>query len=229
MTTELLSHSLIYLFTFIGLAMTPPSLKILRWIFPSWFLIVNLLLFSGIRDYHFFGFPVFNPLITQLPWILVTAYIITASRQKMVRIDSGEWTLWCSYRLMGIHYFPLLFAFLLPQEFALRMGVMETLVGLGALLLYLLQKKNWSITWYIFVFWNALGLISAWRANTSLQVYTLTGPSGAGQREIVNYFNLFPEIWQASFWAPLSIGIHLILFYDIWTKRRSFRKLERGS
>jgi hypothetical protein len=151
---------------------------------------------------------------------MVTAYIITATRQKLIILDTSEWTLWCIYRLMGIHLFFLIYAYTLPQEFILQTGILEFFTGAGAVIVYLFQRKNWKWAWHLLMVWNTLGMLSACKLNSQLQTSLYTGPTGPEQREITAYFLRFPEIWQTSFWVPLSISIHFVVFYALWHKRR---------
>jgi hypothetical protein len=201
------------------LALTPYSLRRLKWIFPSWFLIINLFLFSGLWRYNIFGMPLIYILLTQITWIFAVVYFIIAREQGLVKLHSPDWVLWCAFRLMGAHFLFLLHAHSLPQEFLLRAGVIEVLVGLGAFPVHFMMRKKTRGHVQVLLFWNTLGMLSAWNINTAVQKLYFSGPRNPGGIDILSYFSRFPEIWLISFWIPLSICIHSVLFYLFFTAR----------
>ncbi len=209
-----------YGFTLLGLFLTPPSLKKLRWLFPLWFLITNAVLFSNIWIYHLYGRQLLFIILNQAGWIFISAYFLVAMRQGLIKIDTSQWIRWQSFRLMGAKYYFLLYAYTIPLGFCLEMAVLESLVGATAFLISLWYKNNPKRAWGFLLAWNILGFLSVWRFNLKFNSTLFYGPIGADQVDISNYFSLFPEIWIVSFWVPLSLTIHIVLFLQLLGRQR---------
>jgi hypothetical protein len=207
------THLILYICSFIGLAAVPKSLKGFKWVFPVWFLGSNAFLFTGFWKLHIFGSPLIFVLLTQAPWVFITPYIILAAQKGLIKIQVHEWVTWSVFRCLGVHYFLLFNAGMLPRVFVLHYGFMETLIGVSALPVGILLSRGARSAQYIAIGWNALGFMSAWNLNYTLQSSLLNGAENTGQMEVISYFSQFPEIWITSFWVPLSLCIHITLFF----------------
>jgi len=217
---KILTSSFIYLFSFLGLAWVPPSLKKARWIFPLWFLIINLCLFSSLWQHNLNGKPWFFILCSQAGWILVSAFFISQAYRNQLTIHYPEWIQWQAYRLMSFHFLFLIGTYTLPAQFILEASVLECLIALSAIPLTYRIKKPGSFNQALLIGWNLVGFVSLWKTNISISTYYFKNPPSEASLEVVHYFNLFPEIWIPTFWIPVGIAAHVVMLSDLFRVKK---------
>jgi hypothetical protein len=222
-----LSHIILLTFTLLGLALVPGRLGNGCWALLAWFAGISFWVLAMPATLS----PLENPWIFlafgQLPlvfFVLDLAFsgkATLAIRQTPLR-DFLEWSV---YRLMGTHYAFALFGASIPPQFGLETAFGESFTAMGALVLWLAYKPGQRWFTMAILFWNAYGLSSAMAINIRLIMAQPLSFLDSMPRDISRYSTEFPQVWMTLFWLPISIGIHLTIFYKLYAERA----LEQGS
>ncbi len=211
MPLESVAYVPIYLFTYVGLLLTPLSLKKNKWLFLVWFFLVNVFMFTGLWKIHIAGMRLPLLAFSQLPAVGMLLYLLHYVHHKKIEINPRAWVRWSIFRLIGVYYLLILFSNELPLDFVAKAAFFEIIIGLWAVGLSFGKKNLFDSVW--FVAWNTLGLVSSLVINFQIRYWAYFGEELPQRFDLILHFNRFPEMWLSLYWVPLSICIHLVLFY----------------
>jgi len=122
---------------------------------------------------------------------------------------------------MGIGYIYAAFAGDLPPEFAFRTAFNDVLIALGALALWAFYRPESPFYRGLLLIWNTYGFMAAMATDVTLTRAHPGFPASHPSLDIYGYFSGFPEAWVPLFWVGLSLCIHAVIFFKLFSDWRS--------
>ena len=211
----------LYFFSILGLWLVPSSLGKKRWIFPLWFLFLNLYVYSGLWSVHI---PWLLLVPMQLSWVCMALWFAWKWQKGVLEINVSQWVGWSTFRLMVSFYLFVLYFYEWPNAFLLFATFSELLCGLAAPVVAFCYQKQWWLHRFLLGLWSVFGMYSAWNLNAGLVRIFWNQQHDISVQSIANYWTHFPEVWVVGFWIPLTLVIHLVVFW-IYVKDRKHRYL----
>lgn len=216
-----LSTIILLTFTLLGLALVPGRFGNGCWALLAWFAGVSFWILALPEPQSPAGNPWIALVLGQAPWILLAADLVFSGKAaRLVRTTPlRDFLEWSVYRLMGTHYAFAIFGASVPPQFGLESAFGESFTAVGALVLWLAYRPGQRWFTMALLFWNAYGLSSAMALNIRLVLSQPLDFLDALPRDIARYSFGFPQAWMSLFWLPISIGIHLCVFYKLYAER----------
>ncbi len=214
---KLFRDALIYAFSLAGFFAVPATFGRWRWFFPGWFAALNLFLLFAPASFHPRDNPVTYLALVHLPWILFCLSLAAGRfREEMIRTPLRSFLPWTAFRFTGAAYMLAGVAGDLPPRFGAEMAAGEVLTALGAVALWAAYRPD--DFWYrgLLLFWNAYGLTAALASGVRMALANPELPFLRLPGSIHLYFMGFPQAWLPFFWAPLSIAVHMAVFFKLY-------------
>ncbi len=219
-----IANAFIFFFTLLGFFALPGAKSKWQWILPGWFLGLNLFLLFAPNALHPGENPVLYLALIHAPWIFMTLDLFNHGKASKVvdQIPIQALLFWSLYRFMGLSHLFAIPSGTIPNVFAIEIAFGEFFTAFGALILLLLNRCQ-SSWWYrsVLLFWNAYGCIAI--LSTVFKM-ALANPELHGLRytqDIHRYVTSFPHHWVTFFWIPVSLCIHVSIFYKLYARNTS--------
>lgn len=224
--SRMLADGVVYGFSLLGLCLIPSMLGKWVWFFPGWFACLGVFLLLIPETVHPRNNFVIYLALSQGPWVVFALDLARGRlRPLLATISMRSLLAWSTFRFLSFHYIVMFESGTLPTMLAVPNATGELLtaiIGLGLWTFYLPDKG-----WYrlLLLFWNAYGLTSALGAVIRRILANPESPWRIFPADGFRTLMSLPQAWEGFFWSPISIAIHLVVFYKMYAER-NFREME---
>lgn len=183
----------------------------LRWLVLGWFLIASLAYLGGFRDYYINAFPLGLVVVSQLPWILLTAIFLVLFYSQRLKLSVPTFSLLFFSHLILIQ--PLVLS---QQEhdihFLSQVLVWQFLFFVLLLISLGIPRTKPTLQTVFWFFTNLLGISLVWQWQIKLNKLIQVSAQNFGIKSLQSQYFQTPFFTIPLFWIPFLMFVHLCFF-----------------